>query len=125
MEIMKNKKFESMSVVVGFVGVGLMLMMICLEIMNEGVIFNFNRFGGEGMFVLLVVGLFFGLIMFLFGFFLFFGEDLVFLDFVSKWFDNMLFIIVIMFVGWGLIYGFNFDMFEIIVRVFKLVLDIV
>ena len=124
MEIMKNKKFESMSVVAGLAGAGLMLMMIRPEITNEGAIFNFNRFGGEGMLVSLVSGLFSGLIMSLFGSFSFFGEDSALPDFVSKWFDNMLPITVIMFVGWGLIYGLNFDMFEIIVRVFKPVSDI-
>ncbi|EQI55641.1 phosphotransferase system, EIIC family protein [Clostridioides difficile Y307] len=124
METMKNKKFESMRVVAGLAGAGLMLMMIRLEITNEGAIFNFNRFGGEGMLVSLVAGLFSGLIMSLFGSFSFFGEDSALPDFVSKWFDNMLPITVIMFVGWGLIYGLNFDMFEIIVRVFKPVSDI-
>ncbi|EGT3816204.1 PTS system transporter subunit IIC [Clostridioides difficile] len=124
MEIMRNKKFESMSVVAGLAGAGLMLMMIRPEITNEGAIFNFNRFGGEGMLVSLVAGLFSGLIMSLFGSFSFFGEDSALPDFVSKWFDNMLPITVIMFVGWGLIYGLNFDMFEIIVRVFKPVSDI-
>ena len=124
MEIMKNKKFESMSVVAGLAGAGLMLMMIRPEITNEGAIFNSNRFGGEGMLVSLVAGLFSGLIMSLFGSFSFFGEDSALPDFVSKWFDNMLPITVIMFVGWGLIYGLNFDMFEIIVRVFKPVSDI-
>ncbi|MDV5798517.1 PTS transporter subunit EIIC [Clostridioides difficile] len=124
MEIMKNKKFESMSVVAGLAGAGLMLMIIRPEITNEGAIFNFNRFGGEGMLVSLVAGLFSGLIMSLFGSFSFFGEDSALPDFVSKWFDNMLPITVIMFVGWGLIYGLNFDMFEIIVRVFKPVSDI-
>ncbi|HIH2803201.1 PTS sugar transporter subunit IIC [Clostridioides difficile] len=124
MEIMKNKKFESMSVVAGLAGAGLMLMMIRPEITNEGAIFNFNRFGGEGMLVSLVAGLFSGLIMSLFGSFSFFGEDSALPDFVSKWFDNMLPITVIMFVGWGLIYGLNFDMFEIILRVFKPVSDI-
>ena len=124
MEIMKNKKFESMRVVAGLAGAGLMLMMIRPEITNEGAIFNFNRFGGEGMLVSLVAGLFSGLIMSLFGSFSFFGEDSALPDFVSKWFDNMLPITVIMFVGWGLIYGLNFDMFEIIVRVFKPVSDI-
>ncbi|HBF6021950.1 TPA: PTS sugar transporter subunit IIC [Clostridioides difficile] len=124
MEIMKNKKFENMSVVAGLAGAGLMLMMIRPEITNEGAIFNFNRFGGEGMLVSLVAGLFSGLIMSLFGSFSFFGEDSALPDFVSKWFDNMLPITVIMFVGWGLIYGLNFDMFEIIVRVFKPVSDI-
>lgn len=124
METMKNKKFESMSVVAGLAGAGLMLMMIRPEIANEGAIFNFNRFGGEGMLVSLVAGLFSGLIMSLFGSFSFFGEDSALPDFVSKWFDNMLPITVIMFVGWGLIYGLNFDMFEIIVRVFKPVSDI-
>ncbi len=124
MEIMKNKKFESMSVVAGLAGAGLMLMMIRPEITNEGAIFNFNRFGEEGMLVSLVAGLFSGLIMSLFGSFSFFGEDSALPDFVSKWFDNMLPITVIMFVGWGLIYGLNFDMFEIIVRVFKPVSDI-
>lgn len=124
MEIMRNKKFESMSVVAGLAGAGLMLMMIRPEITNEGAIFNFNRFGGEGMLVSLVAGLFSGLIMSLFGSFSFFGEDSALPYFVSKWFDNMLPITVIMFVGWGLIYGLNFDMFEIIVRVFKPVSDI-
>ncbi|EQE83562.1 phosphotransferase system, EIIC family protein [Clostridioides difficile CD69] len=124
MEIMKNKKFESMSVVAGLAGAGLMLMMIRPEITSEGAIFNFNRFGGEGMLVSLVAGLFSGLIMSLFGSFSFFGEDSALPDFVSKWFDNMLPITVIMFVGWGLIYGLKFDMFEIIVRVFKPVSDI-
>lgn len=124
METMKNKKFESMSVVAGLAGAGLMLMMIRPEITNEGAIFNFNRFGGKGMLVSLVAGLFSGLIMSLFGSFSFFGEDSALPDFVSKWFDNMLPITVIMFVGWGLIYGLNFDMFEIIVRVFKPVSDI-
>lgn len=124
MEIMKNKKFESMSVVAGLAGAGLMLMMIRPELTNEGAIFNFNRFGGEGMLVSLVAGLFSGLIMSLFGSFSFFGEDSALPDFVSKWFDNMLPIVVIMFIGWGLIYGLNFDMFEIIVRIFKPVSDI-
>ncbi|MCC0630198.1 PTS sugar transporter subunit IIC [Clostridioides sp. ES-S-0108-01] len=124
MEIMKNKKFESMSVVAGLAGAGLMLMMIRPEITEQGALFNFNRFGGEGMLVALVAGLFSGLIMSLFGSFSFFGEDSALPDFVSKWFDSMLPIAVIMFIGWGLIYGLNFDVFEIIVRIFKPVSDI-
>lgn len=124
MEIMKNKKFENMSVVAGFAGAGLMLMMIRPVFTDQGAVFNFNRFGGEGMLVALVAGLFSGFVTSLFGSFSFFGEDSALPDFVTKWFDSMLPIAVIIGTGWVLIYGFNFDMFVAIVKIFQPIANI-
>lgn len=118
MEIMERKKMDHIKIVAGLSGAGLMLMMIRPEFTDAGAVFNFNRFGGEGMLVSLVAGLFSGAVMNLFGSFSFFKEDSALPDFVTKWFDHMLPIAVVMFMGWLLIYGFGLDLFALIVALF-------
>jgi len=76
------------------------------------------------MFVAIVAGLFTAFVMNLFCKVTFFKEDSVMPDFVKEWFDSMLPIFVIVFIGWLIVIQFGFNMYDFIVNLFMPLVNI-
>src|SRR5690606_15075029 len=77
-----------------------------------------------GMFVAIVAGLFTAAVMLLFRRLTFFKEDSVMPDFVKEWFDSMLPIFVVVFVGWLVVIRWGFDIYSAIVALFTPLMSI-
>lgn len=118
-QIMEKKKLNNKKILAGFSSIALFLMLIGIKITDASASFDFNRLGAGGMLVAMFAGVFVSWIMSLFSKFSFFGEDTSIPEIVTSWFDNMLPISLILFIGYILVYVFKFDSFALIVKIFE------
>lgn len=117
--VFDKKKIHDKKVLAGLASIALYLMLIMPVINDDGtILFSFERFGASGMFVAIIVGLFVSAIMLLFSKFSFFGEDSSMPDFIIVWFDTLLPITALMFVGW-IFMNAQIDFFDIIVTLLQ------
>src|SRR5690625_21393 len=124
---MEKKKINDKKVLSGLTGVAVYLMLIMPSFdFDEGTItFAFDRLGAAGMFVAIVVGLLVAVIMSLFSKWSFFDKEESSLpDFIIVWFDSLIPITIIIFIGWLFLVQFQIDFFEIIVFLFKPLMSI-
>lgn len=117
--IMEKKKLHKSKLIAGITGAALFLMFLKPEVTDAGAVFNFYRFGAEGMLVSLIAGLFVGVIMNAFAKFSFFKGSTAIPDFVCAWFDSMLPIFIVLLTGWIAVYALNLDFYQIIVKIFQ------
>lgn len=78
-----------------------------------------GRLGTQGMLAAILAGLFVGAIMNLFSKISFFKEDSAMPDFIIVWFDTLIPMIIILFIGWLLTFKLGFSTFALINRVFE------
>lgn len=117
--VMEKKKYNDKKLLAGLAGVSLYLMLIMPSLTEDGtIVFEFDRFGAAGMFVAIIVGLFVGIIMSVASKFSFFGEDSTLPDFIVVWFDTLIPIFILLFVGWLFLIK-EIDFFDIIVKLFE------
>jgi len=122
--VLENKKNNKMKFISGFTGISLFFILVNPTISDAGYLYNFSNFGAGGMFVAIVAGLFTAFVMNLFCKVTFFKEDSVMPDFVKEWFDSMLPIFVIVFIGWLIVIQFGFNMYDFIVNLFMPLVNI-
>jgi len=125
MNILEKKNHRKVAKQAGLVGISLFLM-ICSPIFEESglVIYEFSNFGAGGMVAALVSGLSVGFVMNLFSDFSFFKKESALPEFITVWFDTLIPILLIMLVGWILVFQFNVNIFEMIYQLFTPFLDI-
>lgn len=117
--IMDNKKHANMRYVAGLSGISLFMIFVNPEVLDEGYLYQFSFFGSGGMFVSIVTGLFTAVVMNLFARFSFFKEDSSMPGFIQQWFNALIPIFVVVFVGWLLVFQLGFDMYQAIIDVFS------
>lgn len=118
--LMERKNLKKQRIIAGLTSIALFLMATRPQIGADSIAkINFGYFGAGGMFVAMICGVIVGLIMEAFGKFSFFSEDTVIPDFVTSWFDSMLPIGIVIVLGWVVIDLLNFDMYNVIVNLFK------
>jgi PTS system cellobiose-specific IIC component len=119
--IMQRKKVLDKTVVAGTAGAALYLLTIFPKFSPDGasVTFSFERFGGVGMFVALIAGLFAAVVMYLFSKFSFFKNNESLPDFIVVWFDSLIPVTLIIFVGWLFTFQLHIDLFNVINAIFK------
>lgn len=118
--VMEKKGHGNKKIITGATGLALYLMLISPVIMEDDKItFILSRFGATGMFLSLVVGLFVAAVMNLFSKKSFFSEDSVIPDFVVTWFDSLIPITLLMFIGWLISVPLNIDFFVVILKIFS------
>jgi PTS system cellobiose-specific IIC component len=119
--IMQRKKVLDKTIVAGTAGAALYLIAIFPKFSADGatVSFTFERFGGVGMFVALIAGLFTAFVMFLFSKFSFFKNNDALPDFIVVWFDSLLPVTLILLVGWAFTFQWHIDLFMVINAIFK------
>src|SRR5699024_9055131 len=110
-QVMEKKRLAKQKILSGFSSIGLFLMLIGIEMTDNGALFDFNRLGAGGMLVALFSGILVAVIMNLFAKFSFFKEDTSIPEIVTTWFDSMLPISLILFIGYILVYLLKFDFF--------------
>ncbi|WP_249934049.1 PTS transporter subunit EIIC [Lacticaseibacillus zeae] len=119
--IMQRKKVLDKTIVAGCAGAALYLIAIFPKFSADGatISFSFERFGGVGMFVALIAGLFTAFIMFIFSKFSFFKNNDALPDFIVVWFDSLIPVTLILLVGWLFTFQLNMDLFTLINALFK------
>lgn len=117
--IMDAKKHANMRYVAGLSGLALFMMFVKPEVLEEGYLYQFSFFGAGGMFVSIVVGVCVAIVMNLFANFTFFKEDSTMPGFIQQWFNALIPIFLVVFVGWLLIFQFDFNMYQAIIDVFS------
>lgn len=122
---MENKGYSNNKLVSGATSLVLYLLLLFPEINDGQITFSLSRFGIEGMLVALVTGLFVAVIMNFMASKSFFDEDSAIPDFVVSWFDNLLPITFILFVGWLATIQFGIDLFQVIQAIFQPIAGIV
>ena len=122
--ILEIKNIHKMKFIAGFTSISLFFIMVNPTITDNGYLYNFSNFGAGGMFVAILAGLFTAAVMLLFKKLTFFKEDSVMPDFVKEWFDAMLPIFVVVFVGWLLVIQLGFNLYGAIVALFTPLMNV-
>ena len=110
--VKENKKDRSL--IAGFTGIGTYMMCMNFVATDEGSLVSMSKFGAGDMFTAMVVGVMVGAIYKAMIKFSFFKEDSVIPDFVKNWFDNIIAIILSLFVGYIITYALNVDLFTLV-----------
>lgn len=118
--IMDKLKINDRRLVAGLSGAALFLMLLSPEFtQDETIVFSFERFGANGMFVSLIVGLFVGFTFYQFSKFSFFKSSSSLPDFIIVWFDTILPITLLLLIGWLFTFVGNFDLYNLIIKLFE------
>ncbi|WP_042147951.1 PTS sugar transporter subunit IIC [Paucisalibacillus sp. EB02] len=118
--IMEKQKKNDRKVISGLTGLSLFLMLLMPSFTADGgITFSFERFGGNGMFVALFVGIIVGLIMYLFSKFSFFKDSSSLPDFIIVWFDTIIPITILLLFGWLFSFQLELDFYLLILKVFE------
>ena len=96
--VKEDRKDRSM--IAGFTGIGAFMLCMNPTITDEGYVFQMAKFGAGGMFTAMVVGFVVGFIYKCMARMTFFSEDSLVPDFVKNWFDNIIAVLLSLFVAW-------------------------
>lgn len=122
--ILEKKRHNKCKKEAGIAGLALFLM-LCGPIMSDGnITFAFWNLGSGGMIAALVAGIFTGYVMNLFASFSFFKEDSAIPDFITVWFDTLIPMLIIIGMGWLLVFVMKINMFDVISSIFYPVLAV-
>ncbi|EIN1663458.1 PTS sugar transporter subunit IIC [Enterococcus faecalis] len=124
--LMEKKGHSGQKLIAGATSIVLFMMLLFPTLSEKGEItFILSRFGATGMFLAMITGLFVSLVMHLAAKKSFFDEDTPIPDFVVGWFNSLLPITFILFVGWLIIIQFRIDFFDIVILIFSPLANIV
>lgn len=117
--IMENKKHLNMKHIAGLSGISLFMIIVKPAVTEAGYVYQFSSFGAGGMFVSIVAGIFVAIVMNIFANFSFFKEDSTMPGFIQQWFDSLIPIFVVVFIGWLVVIQLDFDLYQAIIQVFS------
>lgn len=117
--IMEKKRHNKTKKQAGIAGMALFLMLCGPAFVGDNLEIATGKLGAGGMLAALAAGLFAGWIMNLFASFSFFKKDTQIPDFITVWFDTLIPMLVILVVGWVLVYLLGLDMFNLILSLFS------
>lgn len=107
-----EKKDRAM--IAGFTGIGAYMLCMNMVSVDGGYLVDLSKFGAGGMFTSMFVGLIVALVYKLMIQFSFFGEDSVIPDFVKNWFDNILAILISLFIAFLFTNILKIDVFTMV-----------
>lgn len=122
--ILEKKHCNKMKFVGGMTGISLYMILVNPKVTSAGYVYTFSNFGAGGMFVAIIAGIFTTFVFSLFSKFTVFGQDSAMPDFCKEWFDTMLPIAIVVFVGWLLVIRLKIDLYTVIVHVFMPIVNI-
>lgn len=105
------------AMIAGFTSIGVYMMCMNAQAVEGGMLFDMNKFGAGGMFTALFVGFVVGFIYKKTCAKSFFSEDSVIPDFVKNWFDNILSVLISLFIGFLLTFVAKVDVFSVVALV--------
>lgn len=122
--LMEKKRHNKTKKEAGLAGIGFFLMLVGPTFDEAGgITFQMSTLGNGGMIAALMAGLFVGAVMNMFAKHSFFKEDTAIPDFITIWFDTLIPILIILFVGWLFVFELKFNVFDIIYLLFKPILS--
>ena len=107
-----EKKDRAM--IAGLTGIGAYMLCMNMVSVDGGYLVDLSKFGAGGMFTSMFVGLIVALVYKLMIQFSFFGEDSVIPDFVKNWFDNILAILISLFIAFLFTNILKIDVFTMV-----------
>ena len=107
------------SLIAGFTGIGTYMMCMNFQAVDGGSLVDLSKFGAGGMFTAMFVGLLVAVVYKLMAKYSFFGEDSVIPDFVKNWFDNIIAILISLFLGYLLTFVLKIDVFTMVQLIMK------
>ncbi|MCO8298708.1 PTS sugar transporter subunit IIC [Tetragenococcus halophilus] len=118
--IMEKLKKNDRKLIAGLTGAAMFMFLLSPDFNNNGeIIFSFERFGANGMFVSIIVGLFVGVVFYLFSKLSFFNESSSLPDFIIVWFDTIIPITLLLLIAWLLTIVGGFDLYDSILSLFQ------
>ncbi len=118
--IMEKLKKNDRKLVAGLTGAAMFLFLLSPNFTEDGqIIFTFERFGANGMFVAIIVGLFVSVVFKLFSKMSFFKDSSSLPDFIIVWFDTIIPITLLLFVAWLFTFVGNLDLYAFILSLFQ------
>lgn len=97
--VKEDRKDRAM--IAGFTGIGAFMLCMAPEVLEDGrYAFEMYKFGAGGMFTAMVVGFVVGFIYKRMARMSFFSEDSLIPDFVKNWFDNIVAVLLSLFIAW-------------------------
>lgn len=105
------------AMIAGFTSIGVYMMCMNAQTVEDGTLFDINKFGAGGMFTALFIGVLVGFVYKKTCSRSFFGEDSVIPDFVKNWFDNILSVLISLFIGYLLTSVAQIDVFTMVATV--------
>lgn len=117
--IMNHKKHDNMKYIAGMAGISLFMIVVNPEILETGYVYQFSYFGAGGMFVAIIAGVFVAMVMNLYAKFSFFKEDSAMPGFIQEWFNALLPIFTVVFIGWLIVVQLDFDLYQSILSIFE------
>ncbi|GEN86831.1 permease IIC component [Oceanobacillus sojae] len=118
--IMEKLKKSDRKLVAGLTGAAMFLFLLSPTFNDEGqIIFSFERFGANGMFVAIIVGLLVGVVFYLFSKMSFFKESSSLPDFIIVWFDTIVPITLLLLAAWLFTIVGSFDLYAAILSLFE------
>lgn len=122
--IMEKKRHNKTKKEAGIAGIAFFLMLVGPVFDEAGNIsFQLSTLGNGGMIAALMAGLFVGFVMNLFSTHSFFKEDTAIPDFITVWFDTLIPILLILFVGWLFVFELKWSVFDLIYQLFTPILS--
>ena len=119
-----EKIADSRKIMASISSVGMFLMLMMPIYTEEGLAaFNWDWFGATGMFAAIVIGVFVAWVFSLTRKVQVFSEETEMPDFCKEWFDTMLPMAIIFFVGWVITEVVRFDVFSLLFTIFEPVLS--
>lgn len=111
--VKENRKDRAM--IAGFTGIGTYMLCMNPTVLEDGsYAFQMSMFGAGGMFTAMVLGFVVGFIYKRMARMSFFGEDSLIPDFVKNWFDNIISVLLSLFIGWLVTYIGQIDVFTMV-----------
>ncbi|MDE7015719.1 MAG: PTS transporter subunit EIIC [Kineothrix sp.] len=112
--IMEKKRHSKTKIEAGILGLSFFLLLCGPVFDGDYITFEFWNLGSGGMIVALVAGILTGVVMSTFSKFSFFKEDSAMPDFIIVWFDTLIPMLILIVIGWLLVYVGNINMFAVI-----------
>lgn len=121
--LMEKKRHNKTKKEAGLAGIGFFLMLVSPTFDEAGnILFQSSTLGNGGMIAALIAGLFVGFVMNAFSTHSFFKEDSAIPDFITVWFDTLIPILMILFVGWLFTFQLHISIFDCIYTLFSPIL---
>lgn len=102
------------ALIAGFTGIGTYMMCMNFTTTDAGTVVSMSKFGAGGMFTAMFVGCIVAGVYKAMIKFSFFGEDSVIPDFVKNWFDNIIAILISLFIGYIFTFVLKIDVFTMV-----------
>ena len=117
--LMEKKRHNKSKKEAGIVGVGFFLMLTSPSFEDGSISFMIESLGMGGMLAALLSGLLVGMVMSKFANHSFFKEDTTIAEFITVWFDTFIPMLLILLIGWFVIFQMGINMVDVIYTIFS------